>query len=75
MARPFFTNAPRDVTFVGGDPAVLRKVEAIELSIGGNKGLADRLNDALLQRKSGIYGFPMQEQVLEFDQRELTSGS
>jgi hypothetical protein len=67
--QPFFTNAPRDVTFVGGDPAVLRKVQAIELSIGWDKGLADRLNDALLQRKSGIYGFPVKEKVFEFDLR------
>jgi len=65
MSEPFFTNAPRDVTFVGGDPVVLRKAKAVELSIGGDLGLADRLNDTLLQRKSGIYGFPVKKEVLQ----------
>jgi hypothetical protein len=74
MSEPFFTNAPRDVTFVGGDPVVLRKAKAIELSVGGDRWLADRLNNALVQCKSGVYGFPVKKEVLQFCNSKLTAG-
>jgi hypothetical protein len=70
----FFTNAPRNVTFVGGDPEILRKVQTVEFSVGGNEGLADRLNDTLLQRKSGVDGLPMQEEILQIGNRQLAAG-
>jgi hypothetical protein len=73
MAHPFFTNAPCGVTFVGGDPQTLREVQAVELSIGGDAGLGDRLNDSLLQRKNGIYGFPIKKEVFQFWNGELTT--
>jgi len=38
MEQPFFTNAPCNVTFVGGNPETLRKVQAVELRIGGMIG-------------------------------------
>ena len=66
MAQPFFTNAPCSATFIGGDPEVLREVKAVKLSIGGNDRLGDSLNDSLVQRKHGIYGFPMKKEVFQF---------
>ena len=73
MATAYFTNAPREVVFVGGDPETLRKVQTVELSVGGDRGLADRLNNSLLKRKSGIYGFPVEEKVLKLGERELAA--
>jgi hypothetical protein len=35
MSEPFFTNAPRDVVFVGGDPDTLREAQTVELRVGG----------------------------------------
>ena len=72
MAHPFFTNAPSGVTFVGGDPLRLREIQAVELSIGGNCGLADSLNDSFIQRKNGIYGFPMKKEVFKFWESDAT---
>ena len=66
MEQPFFTNAPCNVTFVGGDLETLRKVKAVELCVGGDSGLADRLNDTLLKCKDGIYGFPVEKHILQF---------
>ena len=74
MNEPFFKNAPLDVSFFGGDPEILRKAQTVKLSIGGDKGLADRLNDALLQRKSGIYGLSVEKEVMQFRDSQLTSG-
>jgi hypothetical protein len=64
MEKAFFTNAPRDITFVGGDPAMLSKAKTVELHILGDSGLIHRLDDAFLKRKSGIYGLAVQEEVL-----------
>ena len=73
MAQVYFTNAPRDVTFVGGDPAALRKIQTVELGVWGDAGLRDRMNDSLLIRESGVYGFPVKEEVLKFGKRKLTA--
>ena len=70
---PYFKNAPLEVTFVGGDPDALSKVQAIELGIWGNRGLADRLNNALTHRESGIFGFSIQEEVLDLSRRQAAA--
>lgn len=72
MERPYFTNAPQ-VTFVGGDPELLLKCEAVELGVWGDNGLLDRLNHTLLQSKSGIYGFPVKEEILQFGNAQLAA--
>lgn len=75
MKNPFFINAPCGVTFVGGDPDTLREIQTVELSVGGDDGLGDRLNDSLIQRKNGIYGLPMKEEVFQFLYGNLTPRS
>ena len=63
---PYFKNAPTDVTFFGGDPAALREVKAVELGVLGDRGLADRLNDALRNRETSVLGLPVEKKVLQF---------
>lgn len=69
MNAVFFKNAPSDVVFVGGDPSVLREVQTVELGVWGDRGLADRLNNALSGREISVLGFAIEEKRLHFGNR------
>lgn len=73
MEEPFFRNAPANVSFFGGDPVALSEVQAIELGVWGDKGLADRLDDALRLGKRSILGFPIQKEGLKLGNGECAS--
>ena len=73
MSAPFFKNAPSDVVFYGGDPEKLSQVQAVELSICGDKGLADRLNDALTHREGSVLGFSVEKEILNLLDGESAS--
>ena len=75
MATPFFKNAPSNVVFLGGDPEILlQQVETVELGVFGDRGLADRLNNSLINREIGVLGLPIEKKVLDFWDLQTASG-
>ena len=70
---PSSKHAPVNLSYVAGDPSELRKVEAEELSVGGDSGLADALHNVFRKSKGSVLGIPVEKQFGEFWQRKPAS--